>query len=129
VNGEINLRLTNRGILLVLGMLGLVWVLGHATHIVVVLFLAILLAAAVSSVANGLARYHIKRAVAILLTYLLVLALLVGLGALLVPLIASEVTLLGANLPAYQTQADALLARLPAPQALCCAARKDSHHG
>jgi predicted PurR-regulated permease PerM len=114
MNGEIHLRLTNRAILLVLGVLGLVWVLGHATHIVVVLFLAILLAAAVSSVANGLARFRIRRAAAILLTYLLVLAMLVGLGALLVPLIASEVTLLRDNLPTYQSQADALLARLPA---------------
>ena len=113
MNGEIHLRLTNRAILLVLGALGLVWVLGHATHIVVVLFLAILLAAAVSSVANRLARFRIGRAAAILLTYLLVLALLVGLGALIVPLIASEVTLLRDNLPTYQTQADALLARFP----------------
>jgi len=113
MNGEINLRLTNRGVLLVLAALGLVWLLGHATHIAVVFFLAVLLAAAVSSVANVLARFHIKRAVAILLTYLLILGALAGLVALLVPLIGGEITQLRANLPAYKDEANGFLARFP----------------
>ena len=77
MNGEINLRLTNRSILLILAALGLIWVVAHATHIVVVLFLAVLLAAAVSRAATALARYRIKRGAAILLTYILILAVLV----------------------------------------------------
>src|SRR5262245_24310813 len=101
MNGEVNIRLTNRGILLILAALGLIWVVAHATHIVVVLFLAILLVAAVSRAANVLARYRIMRGIAILLTYLLVLAVLAGLGALLVPLISDEVQLLSDNLPTY----------------------------
>ena len=114
MHGELNLRLTDRALLLVLAALGLAWLLRHATHIVVVLFLAVLLAAAVSGAANRLARLRIGRAPAILLAYLLVLAVLLGLAALLVPLVAGEVALLRANLPRYQDQADALLARLPA---------------
>ncbi|HEX5503737.1 MAG TPA: AI-2E family transporter [Thermomicrobiales bacterium] len=113
VNGEITLRLSNRALLVVLAVLGLVWLLGHATHLAVVFFLAVLLAAAVSAVANGLARFHIKRAVAILLAYVLVLGVLAGLVALLVPLIGGEIAQLRANLPAYRGEANGLLARFP----------------
>ena len=74
MNGSLTLRLTHRALLLVLAALGLVWLLRHATHIFVVLFLAVLLAAAVSSAANRLARFRIGRAPAILLAYLLALA-------------------------------------------------------
>lgn len=113
MNGEINLRLTNRAILLVLGTLGLVWVLMRATHIVVVLFIAVLLAAAVSSAANQLERYRFKRGVTILLIYLGIIAVLAGLVALVVPLVGGEVKLLRDNLPTYQDEANRLLARLP----------------
>lgn len=113
MQGEVNLRLTNRAIFLVLGALGLIWLLFHATHIVVVLFLAVLLATAVSAAANQMARYHVKRPVAILLVYILVLVVLAGVIGLLVPLIGNEVQLLRDNLSTYQAQADSLLARLP----------------
>ena len=113
MQGEVNLRLTNRAIFLVLGALALIWILFNATHIVVVLFIAVLLATAVSLAANRLARYRVPRALAILLTYLLVLGVLAGVVGLLVPLIANEVQLLRENLPEYQVRADALLARLP----------------
>lgn len=113
MQGEVNVRLTNRAILLVLGALALIWILFNATHIVVVLFIAILLATAVSSAANRLERYRVPRSLAILLTYLLVIAILAGVVGLLVPLIADEVQLLRMNLPDYQIRVDALLARFP----------------
>ena len=113
MQGEINIRLTNRAIFLVLGAGVLIWLLFNATHIVVVLFIAVLLATAISAAANRLERYRVPRSLAILLTYLLVLGILSGVVGLLVPLIANEVQLLRTNLPEYQTQADALLARFP----------------
>jgi predicted PurR-regulated permease PerM len=113
MQGEVNLRLTNRAIFLVLGALGLIWILFHATRIVVVLFMAVLLATAISSAANRLERYRVPRSLAILLTYLLVVGILAGVVGLLVPLIVNEVQLLSTNLPEYQIRADALLARFP----------------
>lgn len=113
MQGEITLRLTNRAILLVLALLGLVWVVTHETHIVVVLFIAILLAAACSTAANRLKRYRIKRSVSIALIYLLIIAVLFGLGALIVPLLRGEANLLRDNLPTYEREIDNLLARLP----------------
>ena len=113
MKGEVNIRLTNRALFVVLGALAFLWLLGHATHIFVVLFIAILLASSVSIAATQLERLHIKRGIAILLVYIAILAILGGVVALLVPLIAGEIHTLRDNLPSYQNNVDGLLARLP----------------
>ena len=64
MGGEVNIRLTNRALLLALAALGLVWLLGHATRIFVVLFIAVLLATSVSTAANRLARWRVRRSTA-----------------------------------------------------------------
>lgn len=109
----ITIRLTNRAVILVLAALAFVWVLRAATHIVVVLFVAILLAAAVSSVANWAESRRIRRGLAILGVYLALLLALAGVVALIVPVVTGEVRELRRNLPAYEERANALLARLP----------------
>jgi predicted PurR-regulated permease PerM len=113
MKGEVNIRLTNRALFVVLGALAFLWLLAHATHIFVVLFIAILLASSVSIAATQLERLHIKRGIAILLVYIAVLAALGGVIALLVPLIGGEVHTLRDNLPSYQDRVNGLLARLP----------------
>ncbi|HET8629487.1 MAG TPA: AI-2E family transporter [Thermomicrobiales bacterium] len=113
MNGGLTLRLTNRALLLALVGLGLVWLIIHATHIFVVFFIAILLAASVSNAARQLGRFRIPRPLAILLLYLAILLVLAGVIALLVPLIVNEINLLMRNLPTYERQLDGLLARLP----------------
>src|SRR4051794_26371310 len=94
-------------------MLGLIWVLAPAMHIVVVLFMAILLATACSTAANRLEHHGIRRCATILLLYLLIVALLIGVVELLIPAIRSEIVVLRANLPAYEVQANDLLTRRP----------------
>jgi predicted PurR-regulated permease PerM len=111
--GEINVRVSNRTILTVLGLLGLIWLLRHATHIFTVLFIALLLATSLSSAANGLARYRVKRGMAILIVYIGILLVIGGVVALLVPLIANEVRTLRTNLPDYERRVNGLLAHLP----------------
>ena len=76
--GEIVIRMTNRAIFVVLGALGFLWLIAHATHIFVVLLIAVLLASSVSLAANRLERVHIKRSLAILLVYIVVLAVVAG---------------------------------------------------
>lgn len=110
---EITIRLTNRAIFVVLAALALVWVLFAATRIVVVLFIALLLAAAVSSVANWCEERRIGRTVGILGIYLLILATLAGVVALIVPVVTSELGELRRNLPTYEQRANDLLARIP----------------
>lgn len=113
MKGEVNIRLTNRALFVVLGALAFFWLLRQATHIFVVLFIAVLLASSVSPAATWMERLRVKRGVAILLIYIAVLAALVGVVALLVPLIAGEIRTLRGNLPSYQKSVDGLLARLP----------------
>lgn len=113
MKGEVNIRLTNRAIFLVLGAFLFFWLLRQATHIFVVLFIALLLASSVSLAATRLERLHIKRGLAILLVYIVVLAVLSGVVALLVPLIAGEIKTLRNNLPSYQDGVNGFLARLP----------------
>jgi predicted PurR-regulated permease PerM len=113
MKGEVNIRLTNRAIFVVLGAFLFFWLLRQATHIFVVLFIAVLLASSVSLAATRMERLHIKRGIAILLVYIAVLIVLAGIVALLVPLIAGEVGTLRDNLPSYQDRVNGLLARLP----------------
>lgn len=113
MKGEVNIRLTNRAIFVVLGAFLFFWLLRQATHIFVVLFIAVLLASSVSLAATWLERLHIKRGIAILLIYIVVLAVLAGIVALLVPLIGGEIKTLRNNLPSYQDGVDRFLARLP----------------
>jgi predicted PurR-regulated permease PerM len=111
--GEITVRISNRTIVAVLGILGLVWLVRHTTHIFVVLFIAVLLATSISAAANQLERFRIKRNVAILIVYVAVILVLAGVIALLVPLISNEIRTLKGNVPDYERQLNDMLARLP----------------
>jgi predicted PurR-regulated permease PerM len=111
--GEITVRISNRTIVAVLGILGLVWLVRHTTHIFVVLFIAVLLATSVSAAANWLERFRVKRSVAILIVYIGVILVVAGVIALLVPLVANEVRTLRSNIPDYERRLNDLLARLP----------------
>jgi predicted PurR-regulated permease PerM len=113
MKGEVNIRLTNRAIFVVLGVFLLFWLLRAETHIFVVLFIAVLLASSVSLAATRLEQLHMKRGIAILLVYVVVLAVLAGVIALLIPLIAGEVDMLRDNLPSYRDNANSALAHLP----------------
>lgn len=86
-------------------------------RVFIVLFTAILLAAAVAPAARFLARYRVPRGVTILVIYLLVLAALVGVVALIVPLVVSEVAALTSAVPGYVANAQKELARVAPDQA------------
>jgi predicted PurR-regulated permease PerM len=81
-------------------------------HVFIVVFTAVLLAAAVSPAARFLSRYHIPRGVTILFGYVLAILILIGVIALIVPLIVAELTSLQVALPAYVFQAQDQLTRL-----------------
>lgn len=83
----------------------------------IVLFTAILVAAAVSPPARFLARYHVPRAITILLIYILAVAVLAGVIALIVPVVVSEVDNLRASLPTYFNEIQQLVNRVSPDQA------------
>jgi predicted PurR-regulated permease PerM len=86
-------------------------------HVFIVLFTSILLAAAVAPPAHYLARYRIPRPVTILLIYLVVLAVLIGIVALLVPVVVNEVNGLQESLPQYGDELQRQIARVAPAQA------------
>lgn len=68
----------------------------------IVLFTSILLAAAVAPAARFMERhFHVPRGVSVLAVYLLVLLILIGVVALIVPLVLSEVNSLTSAVPGY----------------------------
>jgi len=113
MKGEVNVRITNRGLFIVVGLFALFWLLRHATHILIVLFVAVLLASSVSVAAARMEHLRVKRGIAILIVYIAVFAVLAGVVALLIPLISGEIKTLRENLPSYQESINGFLARLP----------------
>src|SRR5947209_5638858 len=86
-------------------------------HVFIVLFTAVLLAAAVAPAARFLTRYRIPRGVTIIAIYLLVVLILIGVVALVVPLVVNEVTALREALPGYQNDLQQQLQRIAPDQA------------
>ncbi|HZU75310.1 MAG TPA: AI-2E family transporter, partial [Dehalococcoidia bacterium] len=80
-------------------------------HIAVVLFAAVVIAAAIAPVATFFQRGRIPRGVTVVGVYLFVLALLAGIVILLIPLVTDEVTQLQQRLPEYQQSLQRFVAR------------------
>lgn len=86
-------------------------------HVFIVLFTAVLLAAAVAPAARFFTRFNIPRGVTILVIYLLVVLILIGVVALVVPLVVNEVDSLRQALPRYQADLQAEVSRVAPDQA------------
>lgn len=86
-------------------------------HVFVVIFTAILIAAAVSPAADALERFHVPRGVTVLLCYLAGFLVLAGVVALTVPLVSGEVKALRDKLPQYNQDLRRLVERIAPEQA------------
>lgn len=86
-------------------------------HVFIVLFTAVLLAAAVAPAARILARRGVPRGVTILAIYIGLLLVLVGVVALVVPLVLGEVDTLRNRLPKYANDLQQFVQRLAPDQA------------
>ena len=86
-------------------------------HVFIVLFTSILLAAAVAPPARFMVRRRVPRGVTILVIYLLAVLILIGVVALVVPLVVSEVDALRAALPNYVDNVQREIAKIAPNQA------------
>ena len=86
-------------------------------HVFIVLFTAILLAAAVAPAARYLEQYRVPRGVTILVIYVVVIAILVGVVALIVPLVVDEANALTSAIPGYVANAQQELRKIAPDQA------------
>jgi predicted PurR-regulated permease PerM len=89
------------------------WLLGHVLHTLVMVLVAVILAFALSPVVAVL-EIHLPRQIAIGGAYFLGIALIVGLGVLLIATAAGQVVNLVSNLPTYVQQIQVFEPRLAA---------------
>jgi predicted PurR-regulated permease PerM len=99
MNGETTVRVSSRTVILTLVVLTGVWLTLLLYRVFVLLFVAILLAVAISSAVDRLERWRIPRMVSILAMYVLIVLFLVGMGFVLVPLVSQQISLLSQQLP------------------------------
>ena len=111
---NISIQFTARSAAILLVAAALVWLVANFSTLLFILFLAILLAVAITPLVERLAAY-MPRAIAILIVYVVLLAIAGAAVGLLVPVLATEIKQLGQNLPKLIAQAVALPERLLAP--------------
>lgn len=111
---NISIQFTARSAAILLTAAALVWLVAHFSTLLFILFLAILLAVAITPLVERLAAY-VPRAIAILIVYVALLAIVGAAVGLLVPVLVTEIKQLGQNLPKFTQQAAALPERLLAP--------------
>ena len=101
---------------LVFACLGLsFWLLYRFSQVVFTLFVALLLGTILRPAVSALQRRGLPGNVAVILIYLLLLALIVGFGVLVVPLIVTQTTTIVAATPGYLQTASAWLVDNPNP--------------
>jgi predicted PurR-regulated permease PerM len=112
VPGSVTVTISRRSILLVFAIIAVIWIALHLISVLIVMFSAILLATAIDQPVSWLERHSIPRSVGVLCMYLLVVAIVGGVIALLVPLVTSEISTLQNELPGYAKQLESLAHRL-----------------
>lgn len=88
-------------LLMAIATVAALYLLLQLRHVLVLLFISVLFAAAVARPAEQLERLRIPRAVAAILVYLASLAIFAGIGWLVLPPLARQIGSLGEDLPAY----------------------------
>src|SRR5690349_1835897 len=96
---NISINITFKSVLIVLGVIALVWALSTFSSIMFLLFIAILLAVAISPLLNRFEAQRVPRWLGILLIYVILFAIVCAAFGLLVPLLIEETTHLIENLP------------------------------
>ena len=96
---SIAIYITAKSIALLLAVAALVWIIANFSGILVILFVAILLAVAITPLVTRLEELRIPRAIAIVISYVGLFALLSIVIAVLVPVLIEQINQLSENLP------------------------------
>lgn len=90
---------SHKTIFFITGFLALLWALYQIRDVIVLLFIAIIFMAALSPVVSYLVRIKIPKALAIAVTYLIVISAIAGLFSMVIAPLAEQTTNLAASLP------------------------------
>jgi predicted PurR-regulated permease PerM len=96
---SISIHITAKSVALLLAAVALVWLIANFSSILVILFVAILLAVAITPLVGRLEELRIPRTAAIALSYVGLFGMLSIVIAVLVPILIEQVDQLSANLP------------------------------
>jgi predicted PurR-regulated permease PerM len=106
-------ELSLRSLFSVLAIAASLWLLCQVWPIILLLIVALILAGTVSPIMAWLEQHHVKRAAALSLILLTLLFAVVGLGALVLPALLTQVSTLITNVPVMQQQLADYLVTLP----------------
>jgi len=109
---SITVTISRRTILLVLAIVTAVWVVMHLVNVLIVVFSAILLATAIDAPVGWLQRRGVPRSAGVLAMYGLVVGILGGVVALLVPLVSTEVASVQEALPGWTKRLEEFVNRV-----------------
>ncbi|HEY1015430.1 MAG TPA: AI-2E family transporter [Herpetosiphonaceae bacterium] len=96
---DIRIRFSLRSVMTVLGVLLGIWAVITLHRVLVLFFVAVLLAVAISGLVGRLEQWRVPRSVSIMGVYLVIIMAMVGLGFVLVPMVNQQITLLRVQLP------------------------------
>ena len=96
---SITVQITAKGVALLLAALALVWLIANFSGILVILFVAILLAVAITPLVTRLERAGFRRSAAIVFSYIWLFTLLSLVAAVMTPVLLEQVNQLSTNLP------------------------------
>ena len=111
--GPITIEIGAGTILLLVGVVVAAYLLFRIPHFWLIVLTAVVLATAMDKPVAALSQKGVPRPLAILLIYLLLIALLAGALAALAPIIAGDARALQAELPGYTSRLEQLAASLP----------------
>lgn len=107
-------ELSLRSVFSVLAIAAALWLLVQIWQIILLLIIALILAGTLDPVVDWLERRHIRRAAALGLVLLMLVAAVAGLGALIIPALVTQVSALIASAPAIQARLVDYLGHVPA---------------
>src|SRR5690349_10043497 len=96
---SISIYITAKSIVLLLAAAALVWIIANFSGILVILFVAILLAVAITPLVTRLEELRIPRVIAIVISYVGLFAILSIVIAVMVPVLIEQIDQLSENLP------------------------------
>lgn len=91
--------ISHKTIFFIAGFLGLLWLIYQVREVIILIFVSIIFMSGLAPVVERITWLKVPKGVAIAVSYILVLAITVGLLSLMIPPLASETTNLARNLP------------------------------
>lgn len=110
---SITVNLSPKTVLIVFAIVAAIWIAYIMSDILLLIFVSVVVSAALEPSVNRLEKYKIPRAIAVGLLYVVLIAFFVLMGMLIVPRVSEQIAEISRNLPRLQTSFSQLLEGKP----------------